>query len=48
MPVAASGPLFVTVTVKVVFWPKTGVTGLIDLLTARSADCAVSSSTTWA
>src|SRR3954462_5737835 len=40
--VAASGPLLLSVTVKVTVSPTLGVASLTDLLNARSACCGVS------
>src|ERR1700712_2906155 len=45
-PVAALGPAFETVTVKVTFCPMVGLGGAIDLLIDRSADCDPSTRTT--
>src|SRR4051794_28217355 len=36
MPVAAVGPLLVTVMVKVTLWPRVGLAGATDLVIARS------------
>ena len=41
-PVASSGPLLVSVTVKVIWSPTLGVASLTVFVTARSACCGVS------